>query len=61
MHVRVDVTRQNEFPDVIDLLPEGRRILFAHRNTLDLAAVHYDRRVRQHFAVGRIDHCRADE
>jgi hypothetical protein len=61
VHVRVDVTRQNEFADAIDLPAERCCVLFAHRNALNFVAIDDDSRVRQHFAVGRINHRRADE
>jgi hypothetical protein len=61
MHVRVDVTRQNEFADAVDLSSERRRVLFAHRCALDLVAVDHHRRVRHHFAVGRVDYSSADQ
>jgi hypothetical protein len=61
VHVRVDVTRQNEFADATDLFPEGCSVLFAHRNALNLVAVDDNSRVGQHFAVSRINHSRTDE
>jgi hypothetical protein len=61
VHVRVDVTRQNEFADATDLFPERGSVLFAHRNALNLVPVDNDRGIRQHFAIGWINHRRADE
>jgi hypothetical protein len=61
VNVRVDVTRQNEFADATDLFPKRSSILFAHRDALNLVAIDDDRGVWQHFAIGRIDHRRADE
>jgi hypothetical protein len=42
----VSITR-NEFADAIDLFPERRRVLFAHRDALDLVAVDDHRRIWQ--------------
>ncbi len=61
MNVSVDVTRQNELAGAIDLFPERRRVLLADRNAFDLVAVNYHCRVRQYFAVSRVDHRSADE
>jgi hypothetical protein len=59
--VSIDVTRENEFTDAIDLFPERRRVLFADRDALDLAAVDDHRRIRQNFAVSGIDHGSTDK
>src|SRR4029077_5164430 len=61
VNVRVDVTRQNKFADATDLFPERGSVLFAHRDALNLVPVDNYRGIRQHFAIGRINHCRADE
>jgi hypothetical protein len=61
VNMRVDVTRQNEFADASNLFPERRRVLPAHRDALNLLAVDHYRRIRQHFAVSRINDSRADE
>jgi len=61
VNVSVDVTRQNDLAGAIDLFPERRRVLLAHRDAFDLVAVDYHRRIRQHLAVGGIDHGRANE
>jgi hypothetical protein len=61
VHVRVDVPRQNKFAGATDLFPERGSVLFAHRNALNLVPVDNDRGIRQHFAIGRINHRRADE
>src|SRR5215469_216040 len=61
VNVRVDVARQNEFADATDLFTKRSRILFAHRDAFDLIAVDHNRRVRQYFAVSRINHSCADE
>ena len=59
--MRVDVAGQNEFADATDLFAERGRILLTHRDPLNLVTVDNDRRIRQDFAVGRIDHRRANE
>jgi hypothetical protein len=61
VNVRVDITRQNEFADATDLFPKRSSILFAHRDALNLVAIDHDRGVWQHFAIGRINHSRADQ
>jgi hypothetical protein len=61
VNVRVDVTGENEFADATDLFPKRGSILFAHRDPLNLVAINNDRRVRQDFAVSRINDGRADE
>jgi hypothetical protein len=61
VNVRVDVPGQNEFADATDLFTKCGRVLFANRNAFDPIAVNHDRRIRQHFAVGWIDHRRANE
>ena len=61
MNVSVDVARQNEFACAINLFPQRRRILLAHRDPFDLVAVDDHCRIRQDLAVGGIDHCTANE
>ena len=61
VNVCVDVARHNKFADATDLSPERGGVLFAHRDALNLVAVDHDRGIRQHFAIGRINHRRADE
>ena len=61
MHVRVDVTGQDEFVGATDLFAELRGILFPHRDAFDLIAVDHNRRIWQHFAISRVDHRPADE
>ena len=61
VNVRVDVTGQNEFAHATDLSSKRGGILFSHRDALDLVAVDHDGRIRQHFAVGGINHSGANE
>ncbi len=61
MNVSVDVTRRYEFSDALDLFPERRRVLLAHRDALNLVAIDHDRRVRQYFAVRGVNHRRSDK
>src|SRR5439155_4873984 len=61
VNVRVDITRQNEFAHATDLSPKRGGILFSHRHALNLVSVDNDRGIRQHFAIGGVNHCRANE
>ena len=51
----------SEFAGATDLFAKRGRVLSANRNAFDLVAVNHNRRVRQHFAVSRINHRGAHE